>query len=274
LLERLVPYDAAKGEEGVSVQGALLILMLIAVGVAARLGFERIQEGWYRWTTTALALTAATLLFAALRVDPGPEGVTVGLTGKFFGVLAAMTALAWLARSRIAAEELCDWLWESWRFVKQIFPLLVAGVFVVGVLRVVIRPEWIETIAGANTVPANLVGVGFGVFMYFPTLVEVPIAKMFLDLGMHRGPLLAYLMADPELSLQSILILTSIIGPRKTATYVLLVALFSTLAGLAYGAWIGGASLWLIASAVALGLAVLAAALWMANGRLAHKVAH
>jgi len=29
------------------------------------------------------------------------------------------------------------------------------------------------------------------VFMYIPTLVEVPIANMFLDLGMHRGSLLA-----------------------------------------------------------------------------------
>jgi hypothetical protein len=38
----------------------------------------------------------------------------------------------------------------------------------------------------------------FGVFMYFPTLVEVPIARMFLSPGMHRGPLLAYLMADPD----------------------------------------------------------------------------
>ena len=55
----------------------------------------------------------------------------------------------------------------------------------------------------------------FGVFMYFPTLVEVPIAHMFLDLGMHRGPLLAYLMADPELSLQSILMVAAIIGRRQ-----------------------------------------------------------
>ena len=58
----------------------------------------------------------------------------------------------------------------------------------------------------------------FGVFMYFPTLVEVPIANMFLSLGMHRGPLLAYLMADPELSLQSILIVSTIIGRLKTWT--------------------------------------------------------
>ena len=58
----------------------------------------------------------------------------------------------------------------------------------------------------------------FGVFMYFPTLVEVPVARMFLDLGMHRGPLLAYLMADPELSLQSILMVAAVIGRPKTCS--------------------------------------------------------
>jgi len=79
------------------------------------------------------------------------------------------------------------------------------------------------------------VGVLFGVFMYFPTLVEVPVAKMFLDLGMARGPLLAYLLADPELSLQSILVLNGLMGRRKTVIYVSLVALFSTLAGYLFG---------------------------------------
>jgi uncharacterized membrane protein YraQ (UPF0718 family) len=97
-------------------------------------------------------------------------------------------------------------------FCAQIMPLLVAGVFVVGILRPLIQPEWIESLAGSNTVLANIAGVVFGVFMYFPTLVEVPIANLFLSLGMHRGPLLAYLMADPELSLQSILITASVIA--------------------------------------------------------------
>ena len=75
----------------------------------------------------------------------------------------------------------------------------------------------------------------FGVFMYFPTLVEVPVARMFLDLGMHRGPLLAYLLADPVLSLQSVLVTGKILGRRKTAAYVGLVAVFSTLAGYLFG---------------------------------------
>ena len=95
--------------------------------------------------------------------------------------------------------------------------------------------------------------VVFGVFMYFPTLVEVPVARMFLDLGMHRGPLLAYLMADPELSLQSILMVAAVIGRPKTFAYVGLVAVFSIIAGLLYGAWVDGVNrLWL-----ALGLAPL-----------------
>jgi uncharacterized protein len=271
LLDRLVPYDPRNGEEGVSLHGAVLILLLAIVGYASWRGFERIQEGANRWTVAAVVLAAVTLLVAALRVETGASGISIGVTGRFAGVLAAQLALTWIAHSRLDGEELRDWMWESWRFVKQIFPLLVAGVFAVGMLRVVIRPEWIETLAGTNTVLANLAGVGFGVFMYFPTLVEVPIARMFLDLGMHRGPLLAYLMADPELSLQSILILTAILGRRKTWTYVALVALFSTLAGLAYGAWIDGTSAWLIAAAVLAILAALSAALWLANGHLAHR---
>jgi len=152
-----------------------------------------------------------------------------------------MGILFWVGRTQFDAFEMQEWLWETWRFVKQIFPLLVVGVFIVGVLRPLIKPEWIQAVAGRNTLLGNLAGVVFGVFMYFPTLVEVPVAQMFMHLGMHRGPLLAYLLADPELSLQSILITASIIGKGKAWVYVVWVAVFSTLAGLIYGAWVDGA---------------------------------
>jgi uncharacterized protein len=132
---------------------------------------------------------------------------------------------------------------------------------------VIIKPEWIEALAGQNTLLGNLAGVIFGVFMYFPTLVEVPIAQMFLSLGMHRGPLLAYLMADPELSLQSILIISTIIGKLKSWTYVGWVALFSTLAGLIYGAWVDGASVALVGLYLAAFLTLLSGLLWFVNRR-------
>ena len=266
-LDRLVPYDAAKGEEGVSVQGVVLIALLASIGYAAWRGFENIVDGANVWTWISLGLIAATLLVAALAVQPVDGALRIGLTGKFFAVAAALAALHVIVRHRLSEDELRDWLWESWRFVKQIFPLLVVGVFVVGMIRVLIRPEWIEMLAGTNSLTGNLAGVVFGVFMYFPTLVEVPIAKMFLDLGMHRGPLLAYLMSDPELSLQSILIISAIIGRKKTFTYVGLVALFSAVAGLIYGAWIDGAALFSLALYLAGFIAALAVLLSIASRR-------
>ncbi len=267
-LFRLVPFDASKGEEGVSAQGVVLIILLGLIGISAVRGLENVGEGFTRWTWLTLALVALTLLVAAVYITPQPTGVLVQFPGKFFAVIAALLAIGHLARTRFEAQRIQDWLWESWRFVKQIFPLLIGGVFLVGVLRQLIRPEWIESLAGRNTILGNLAGVLFGVFMYFPTLVEVPIAKMFLSLGMHRGPLLAYLMSDPELSLQSILILSSIIGRLKAWAYVFWVGLFSLLSGLLFGAWVDGTSLLLLLAYLVALLAVLALGLSWAGRRV------
>ena len=210
-----------------------------------------------------MGLAAATLLVASLRLTPNPDGLEIVLTGRALAVGLAMAAVGHHAR-RLGAEAWQAWLWEAWRFVKQIFGLLVVGVFVVGVVRQLIEPAWIQNLAGRNDLLANAVAVVFGVFMYFPTLVEVPVAHMFLDLGMHRGPLLAYLMADPELSLQSILMVAAVIGRPKTFAYVGLVAVFSIVAGLVYGAWVDGVNpAW-----ITLGLAAFVGSLAAVTGWL------
>ena len=249
-LDRWVPADAATGAEGLSLQGVGLIALLGLIGAAAWRGLGQVDTAVSRLTWVTLALTVLTLAAAALGLRVTGDGLAVTLTGRTLAVPLLCAALLAQTR-RFDAWDMQQWLWETWRFVKMIFPLLVVGVFLVGVIRIFIRPEWIQAVAGANTLLANLAGVVFGVFMYFPTLVEVPIARMFLSLGMHPGPLIAYLMADPELSLQSILITAAIIGKLKAWTYVGLVALFSTAAGLTYGAWVDGTSVWLLAAAVA-----------------------
>jgi uncharacterized protein len=261
-LYQLVPFDPGRGEEGVTAQGVLLISLLVLIGLTSWKGIDNIHAGFTKWTWISLGLVGLTLAVAALEIYPQPGMVEVALTGKFFGVLLAISMLGWLIRVKLSEDETRDFLWESWRFVKQIFPLLIAGVFAVGVIRQLIQPEWIQAIAGENTITGNFIGVVFGVFMYFPTLVEVPIAQMFLSLGMHRGPLLAYLISDPELSLQSILITAAIIGRFKTWVYVGWVAVFSTLAGLFYGTWVDGASLGLVSLYLLLFIGSLAGILW------------
>jgi len=217
-----------------TLQGALLIGLLVLIAGAAWLGLERVTEGLNRWTGATLVLVVGTLLVAAPRLDTA-SSIVVGFTGRFFVEAALLVALGLVAARGLERHEIQDWLWETWRFVKQIFPLLLVGVFGAGMFRVIIPAQWIQTLAGENTLFANLLGVAFGVFMYFPTLVEVPIARMFLDLGMARGPLLAYLMADPELSLQSILVTSRLIGWKRNLVYVGLVSVFSTLAGWLFG---------------------------------------
>lgn len=214
-------------------QGALLILMLVLIAPVAYLGLEHVLERFNNWTYLAIVLVGITLLFAAPTVTEG--SLTIGITGRFISVAFLLFLIGVVAVRSFERQELANWLWETWKFVKQIFPLLVLGVFLAGVIKVIIPESWIRNLTGQNTIWANLIAVLFGVFMYFPTLVEVPIARMFLDMGMHRGPLLAYLLADPELSLQSILVTGSILGKRKTLTYVSLVVVFCTLAGYLFG---------------------------------------
>ncbi len=230
-----IPENLATSLEGanLTLQGALLIGLLLLLAPIAYLGLESILERFNRWTYATLTLVGFTFLLAAPVVTPG--SLHIGLTGRFFAELLLIGSIGLVAGRTFQREETAAWLWETWRFVRQIFPLLIVGVFAAGMVKTALPAEWVRSLAGRNTIWANLIGVLFGVFMYFPTLVEVPIARMFMDLGMNRGPLLAYLLADPELSLQSILVTGRILGGKKTTVYILLVSVFSTLAGYLFG---------------------------------------
>lgn len=234
-----LPFDWSNGLAtaltmmNLTIQGAMLIVMLVVIGFTAWKGFEKIFEGFTGWTYAAFVFVALTILIAAPKEETG--SLIIGINGRLIGEMILLASVAVVATRSFTKDELGGWIWETWKFVKQIFPLLLVGVFMAGVVKVIIPEAWVKTIAGQNTIWANLAGVLFGVFMYFPTLVEVPVAKMFLDLGMARGPLLAYLLSDPELSLQSILVLNGVMGRKKTAIYVSLVAVFSTLAGYIFG---------------------------------------
>lgn len=214
-------------------QGALLILMLILTAPAAYLRLENVLIRFNRWTYVSILLMAFTLLLAAPAINEG--SLVIGITGRFVGELILLLVTGIVAVRGFERQELANWMWETWKFIKQIFPLLVLGVFLAGVIKSIIPGTLIQNLTGQNTLWANLIAVLFGVFMYFPTLVEVPIARMFLELGMNRGPLLAYLLADPALSVQSILVTSKIMGRRKTIAYVSLVTIFSTLAGYIFG---------------------------------------
>jgi len=268
-LDSVVPPNPALGIEGVSIQGVLLIGLLFVIGLTAWRGLNKVDEGFNTWTFVALGVISLTLVVGSFKVETGSDRVQISLTGRLVSEVVLVAVIWWMAAYKMARYEMQEWLWEMWRFVKQIIPLLIVGVFFAGVARALIPAAWIKAVAGQNTLWANLIPVIFAIFIYFPTLVEVPVAQTFLSLGMHRGPLLAYLLSDPELSLQSILVTSSIIGKKKTALYVVLVGVFSTVAGLLFGSWVNGTSGWIV---LGIAVAIVAAVVLLLLGlsRLGH----
>jgi uncharacterized membrane protein YraQ (UPF0718 family) len=155
-----------------------------------------------------------------------------------------------------------EWLSTSWIFAKQILPLLIMGVLIAGFLlgkpgsEGMIPAKYVQMLVGDTPdaffaitgmgdsgiiraiwpVWTNFFASVFGAFMYFATLTEVPILQGLIGAGMGKGPALALLLAGPALSLPNMLVIRSIMGTKKTAVFVSLVVVLSTLAGLIFGA--------------------------------------
>ena len=138
-----------------------------------------------------------------------------------------------------------EWTIASWRFAKQILPLLAIGVVTAGFLlgsthdgqtiAGVIPNEWIQWLVGGNSIFSNFFASIVGAFMYFATLTEVPILQGLIASGMGKGPALALLLAGPSLSLPNMLVIKGVLGWQKTSVYVVLVVILSTFAGMIYG---------------------------------------
>lgn len=193
--------------------------------------------GWVLWRWIGLpgkrlALTAAFVAATALLLPVPPE----------MSVLLAVAGLVWCTAGRDG--EAGEWFAGSWDNAKQILPLLLAGVFVAGLLlgrpgeEGLIPAAWIAQAVGGNSLAANAFASIAGAFMYFATLTEIPILQGLIGNGMGAGPSLTLLLAGPALSLPSMIVLHSILGLRKTATYVALVVVLSTIVGWGYGAFI------------------------------------
>jgi len=158
------------------------------------------------------------------------------ITGLLMGILLIILA-RWFKK-----DEIPGWMESTWIFAQQILPLLFAGVLVAGFLMGrpgldagIIPSAYVNQIVGGNSIRANLVASVIGAFMYFATLTEIPILQTLLGAGMGQGPALALLLAGPALSLPSMLVINSVIGPKKTITYVLLVVLMATISGVMFG---------------------------------------
>ncbi len=160
-------------------------------------------------------------------------------------MLVAITALSLVTLLDKKDDDNREWTLSSWGFAKQIMPLLAIGVITAGFLlgsthddtaiAGIIPNSWVEWAVGGNSIGSNFFASFAGAFMYFATLTEVPIIQGLLNSGMGKGPALALMLAGPSLSLPNMLVINGVMGPKKTAVYVILVIIMATIAGYAFG---------------------------------------
>jgi len=163
------------------------------------------------------------------------NGLQISQLLKYFLMFSFAIAVVLLVIFKFHKESAKEWLHETWNFSENILPLLFIGVFIAGFLMPLIPQNLIEKLVGKNNLLGNLIASIFGALMYFSTLTEIPILQALIAKGMASGPALALLLSGPSLSLPSMLVIRKVLGTKKTAVYVLIVIIYSTIAGLIFG---------------------------------------
>ncbi|MHC4617528.1 MAG: permease [Planctomycetota bacterium] len=150
------------------------------------------------------------------------------------GLAVVVMAWRWFGR-----DEIREWMGNTWQFTKMLVPLLYGGVFVVGFISVLLPDKQVAQWVGDNSLRSNLVASVIGAFWYFATLTEIPITQALMKLGMHKGPVLALLLAGPALSLPNMLVIRKVMGNQRLIVFILLVVTMSTITGMFFGAFWG-----------------------------------
>ena len=133
-------------------------------------------------------------------------------------------------------EDLKEWLVNVWDSVKKILPLVLLGIFIIGIIKIFLTPEVISKYLGQGFWQIALASI-MGVVMYTPTLVEIPFVRELLVLGMGTGPALAFLLTGPALSLPSMLGVSRVIKWKIVLSYALTMWILGIIGGLIF-AWV------------------------------------
>jgi uncharacterized membrane protein YraQ (UPF0718 family) len=221
------------------------LLMSFAVGLVMAYAFYREEKNrvsaiqvnsgplMSRKNAVLLLLLVAWLLAPNYIVSQGPywQKVVVWAVGL---VIVAAYAGKVIDRGMIRA-----WLGETWWFVRIIFPLLLAGVFIVGIIGAVLPQEWIEPLVGGAGIRQSFIATMFGAIAYFATMTEAPFVDTLMNLGMGKGPALALLLTGPGLSLPNWLAIARVFGAKKALVYVPTIVVLGTLVGWGAGFILG-----------------------------------
>lgn len=217
------------------------IFMAFVVGIVMSFTFKREEtkraQGYGNTNTKIISkrdlilllLIVATLLSPNYIIQKGPY-----LHKVIVWLIASVVMFVYAFRAK-PINEIKKWLKESWWFVRIIFPLLLIGVFIVGIIGKLLPQGVIQKWLGGSGVLASFLATIFGQIMYFATMTEAPFVDTLMKLGMGKGPALALLLTGPGMSLPNMLAIAKVFGIKKAGVYILLVMVLGTFVGWFFG---------------------------------------
>jgi len=218
------------------------IAMAFVVGWVMTLAFPQEREMAEQEVSRNKILTRKHLIFLLLIVLSLLLPNYIGQKGPYLEKVIvwglATIVLILYALKALAKEEIKSWLRESWWFVKIILPLLLGGVFLVGVIGKLLPEAWIRSWLGGNGVFASFLATMIGAVSYFATMTEAPFVDTLMKLGMGKGPALALLLTGPGLSLPNWIAIARVFGWKKSFVYVVTIVILGTIVGWFFGNFI------------------------------------
>ncbi|MBU1106003.1 MAG: permease [Candidatus Riflebacteria bacterium] len=162
---------------------------------------------------------------------------TAHLAGKLLAILVEIIFVVVALRLWFTWDDTRKWLKRTGRQARSIMPMVVLGIFFSGFLGGTSALVSSFSVFSDNTIFSNLAASFIGAMLYFGSIVGVNVVDLFMRWGMHHGPAMALLLAGPSISLPSVLALAPIMGKYKTAVFLGLVVIFTTIVGLLFGAF-------------------------------------
>lgn len=239
------------------------VLMSIIIGLAMAFIFrneprERNPQGFEfsskpsirpRWVTgTVFGLLIAILVVGATSTEYIPFVLKISAVVAFIFILLIVLI------KQYETKELRQWVLATVNLTKKIFPILLIGVFIVGIIGGVaafLLPnadpatavgELAAPYIGGNSLSSCFLASIIGAILYIPTLLEVAIVGDLFGFSsgiMGGGPALALLLAGPSLSLPNMVVIFKVLGMKKTIVFIGLVVFAATTIGFSYGLLMG-----------------------------------
>jgi len=205
---------------------------------AARPTKLSLSGGSSRTRTTIIGLRGLVLILLLIATLLMPNYLGVGrpyFPDKVVLFIIPMTVTSIYAWQVFEGSSIREWLRETLWFVRLIFPLMLIGVFAVGIIKALLPEQWVHAWLGGNGLFQTFLATLIGAVTYFATLTEAPFVHALMTLGMGPAPALGLLLAGPGLSAPNMIAIMRVFGVKKAAVYIVTTVALATVTAYALG---------------------------------------